>query len=81
MLINTNANSRTVRAARTTSLVRQIQKVARKTAPGRICAQINDKSQRSHEGRGRFKPGTLTKIVKKLKGEFPWINCNIIYKS
>ena len=64
--INTNTNSITARAARTSSLVRQIQQTTRKAARGSICAQLDDKS---HKGRGRFKPGMLTKIVKDLKGE------------
>ena len=36
MLINTNANSRIASAARTSYLVRQIQKAARKSALGSI---------------------------------------------
>ena len=67
-LINTNANSRTARAASNSYLVHQRQKVARKSSLGSICAQLNDKLHRSHEGHGRFKPGTLTKIVEDLKG-------------
>ena len=81
MPINTNTKSRTERAARTSSLVLQSQKSKRKSALGRICAQIDDKLHRSHEGRGCFKPGTLTKIVEELKGEFPWITCDIIDKA
>ena len=79
--INTNVNSRTERAARTSSLVRQSQKAARKAALGSIYDQLDDKSHRTHKGRAHFKPGTMTKIVEDLKGEFPWITCNIIDKA
>ena len=57
MPINTNANSRTARSARTSSLVLQSQKVERKSALGSICSHINDKLHRSHKVLGRFKPG------------------------
>ena len=67
--INTNTNSIIVRAAHTSSPVRQSQKAAREAALGRICAQIDERSHRSHEVRGRLKPGTLIKIVEDLKGE------------
>ena len=73
MLINTNVNSRTVRSAHTSSLLRHIQKAARKSALGSICNQLANKSHKSHEVRVRFKPGTRTKIVEDLKGGFPWI--------
>ena len=43
MLINTNANSRIASAARTSYLVRQIQKAERKSVLGSICAHIDDK--------------------------------------
>ena len=72
--INTNANSRTVRSSRTSSLMRQIQKAEIKYSLDRICIQIDDKSHRLHEGSGRFKPGTLIKIVENLKSGFPWIS-------
>ena len=42
MPINTNANSRTARDARTSSLMCQIQKSARKTALGGICAPLDN---------------------------------------
>ena len=70
-----------MRSARTSSLVQHIQKVARKYALGSICAHLDDKSHRLHEVRGFFKPLTLTKIVEDLKGKFPWITFNIIYKA
>ena len=60
--------------------MRQIQKSERKAALGSICAQLNDKSHRSHEGHGRFKTVKLTETLEDLKGEFPWITCNIIDK-
>ena len=78
MPINSNAKSRTVRAARTSSLVRQIHKAERKSVLGRICSQINDRSHRSKEGRGHFRPGALTKTVEDLRVEIPWITCSII---
>ena len=53
--------------------MRQIQKEAIKPAPCSICDQLGDKLRRSHKGHGRFKPGTLTKILEDSKGEFPWI--------
>ena len=73
MLINTNANSRIVRSANTSSLLRHIQKAARKSALGSICNQLANKSHRLHEVRVRFKPGTRTKLEKDLKGGYPWI--------
>ena len=79
--IKTNSNSRTARSAHTSSLVRQIQKASRKSTLGSICAQLDDKSHRSHEGRGPFRSGTMTNIVEDLKSEFPWIICNIIDKD
>ena len=80
MPINTNTNSRTERVACISSLVQQIQKAARKYELGRIYTQTDDKLHRSHKGCGFFKPGTLTKIVEDLKGDFSWINFNIIDK-
>ena len=71
--INTNANSKTARTARTSSLASQSQNAARKYALGTIYAQLNEKSHRLHGGRGCFKPGTLIKIVEDLKGGFTWI--------
>ena len=41
MPINTNANSRKARAARTSFLLLQSQKAARKNSLGSICAQLN----------------------------------------
>ena len=70
--IKTNANSTTAQAARISSLVRQIKKAARKSSLGKICTQIDCKSHRLHEGRGCFKPDTLTKIVEVLKDKFIW---------
>ena len=61
--INTNVKSRTARAAQTSSLVRHSEKTARKAALGSICSQLDGKLHRSHEGRGCFNPGTLTKIA------------------
>ena len=43
MPTNTHGKSRTVRYARTSSLVRQSQKATRKAALGSIYAQIDDK--------------------------------------
>ena len=69
--INTNTNSRTVRAAHTSSLARYyIQKAARKAALGRIYAHIDENSHKLHEVCVCFKIGTLTKIIKDLNGEF-----------
>ena len=71
--LNTNANSITSRAARTFSLVCQRKKAAGKSTLDNICTYLDEKFHRSHKGPGCFKPGTLTKIVEDLKGEFPWI--------
>ena len=81
MPINTNTNSTSARAARAYSMLHQSQKAPRKFSLGRICTQLDDRSQRSHEGHGRFKPVTMNKIVEDLKGEFTWITCNIIDKD
>ena len=81
MLINTNTNTRTARSARNFSMVLQSQKLARKAALGSICAHLDDKSHKLHEGCGCFRPGPLTKIVEDLRGAFPWITCNIIDKA
>ena len=59
----------------------QIHKEATKAALDSFCAQIDENFHRSHEGRDRLKPSTLTKIVDSLKGEFTWITCNIIDKD
>ena len=74
MPINTNANNKISRAARTSSLVRQSKKAARKSTLGNICNKFDEKLHGLHEGRGCFKPVKLTKIVEDLKGEFPWIH-------
>ena len=61
--INTKANSRTARAADTSSLVRQIQKAGRKYALGRICAQLDENLHRSHKGLDCFKPVPINRNV------------------